>query len=253
MRSPSSASGLRSAFRLSLFLSACLGAGLDYIFYVRWHRTGQLAARARWTSRWARRMARCAGITIRSSGTFPTHGLLTCNHVSYMDIPVLASIHPQIFLSKSDVRDWPIIGWLTRCAGTLYIVRSDKSEVARVPQMFEPAVTQNLVVTLFPEGTSSDGRQVLPFYSSLLEPAVQNSWNVTPAWIEYEVEGGDACHDVAYWGNMTFLPHLINLCAQKQTLATVRFGTPIPPGLNRKELARELRSNVQTLGLLSDR
>ncbi len=165
-----------------------------------------------------------------------------------MDIAVLASIHPQIFLSKSEVRHWPLIGWLTLFAGTIYIDRSDKNEVTRVPLAFEPAIAQNLVVTLFPEGTSSDGTHVLPFYSSLLEPAVQNSWNVTPAWIEYTVEGGDARKDAAYWGSMTFLPHLIKLCGKKSTHATVHFGTPIPPGLNRKELARDLRNAVLSLG-----
>ncbi len=193
-------------------------------------------------------MARCAGISIRSTGAFPTHGLLTCNHVSYLDIPVLASVHPQVFLSKHDVRRWPIIGWLTRCAGTLFINRSDKREVARLPREFEATVTQQLVVTLFPEGTSSDGTRVLPFYSSLLEPAVQNRWDVTPAWIEYHVEGGDARHDAAYWGDMTFFPHLINLLGQRRTIATVKFGLPIPPGLNRKELSRELRNQIQNLG-----
>ena len=235
---------LRAGFRGGVFLGVCAVMGADYLLRTRWQKAKPYQARAQWTQRCAKAMLWSMGAKVRFEGTFPERGLLTCNHVSYLDIPVLVSIHPMIFVSKSEVRKWPIIGWLTQCAGTIYIVREEKREVTRVPKQFGPVLDEGLVVGIFPEGTSSDGTTVLPFRSALLEPAAQAGWEVTPGWISYEVEGGDSKVDAAYWGDMTFFPHLLKLFGKPQVRATVRFGQKLPPGLDRKAMAKELRDQI---------
>jgi 1-acyl-sn-glycerol-3-phosphate acyltransferase len=104
------------------------------------------------------------------------------------------------------------------------------------------------VVVVFPEGTSSDGQQVLPFFSSLLEPAVAGGGPVTPAFIRYELSDGSVADEVCYWGDMTFGPHFLNLLTKREIRAQVRYGDARPPGQNRKQLARELQQAVRHLG-----
>lgn len=173
---------------------------------------------------------------------------MVSNHLSYLDVPVYYSTQPQVFLSKAEVRNWPLIGWLTWCAGTLYIRRDRRTEVGKVREQFEEVLAQGFVITLFPEGTSSDGSSVLPFHSSLLEPAVGEDRVITPAWIKYEMSEGDPAQDVCYWGDMVFGPHFLKMLGKGRITATIVFGEPISgAGLNRKDLARILKEKVEML------
>jgi len=101
------------------------------------------------------------------------------------------------------------------------------------------------VVTLFPEGTSSNGRSVLPFRSSLLEPVFRNGHQVTPAALDYQLANGSVEEEVCYWGDMTLGPHLLNLLSKEGIQANVRFGRPgVRSFADRKELARNLHESV---------
>ena len=93
----------------------------------------------------------------------------------------------------------------------------------------------------------------MPFFSSLFEPAVTNAWPVTPSWIGYEVPGGDASEEVAYWKDMTFFPHLLHLFTLKEIRATVRPGVNAPAGLSRKQLAKQTREEICNLAKLEGR
>jgi 1-acyl-sn-glycerol-3-phosphate acyltransferase len=109
------------------------------------------------------------------------------------------------------------------------------------------ALDAGMLVILFPEGTSSDGRTVLPFKSALLEPAVQQIHPLSVAVIQYRLEAGDVGEDVCYWGDMTFLPHLLNLLGLPTLRASVRLA-PFQQSVNdRKELARNLHAEVLKL------
>ncbi len=88
---------------------------------------------------------------------------------------------------------------------------------------------------------------MLPFHSSLLQPAVTNRWPVSPAWIGYSLDGGSVADEVCYWRDMTLLPHFLNLLSKASIQATVAFGPPIQPGSNRKQLARLLHTHVSRL------
>ena len=240
---------IRVTGRLGWFLALVFGAGLAFVVRqvcAGW-RLGY-AERAAWLQRWSGRVLRGLRVQVTVRGTPPSSGLLVSNHLSYLDILVLASRLPAVFVAKSEVGRWPVIGWLTRCAGTLYIVREKRLDVRRVGIGLAEVVEGGVVGVVFPEGTSSDGHQVLPFRAPLLGMAVDRGWPVTPAWIGYTLDDGRVEDEICYWGDMTFAPHLLNLFSKASIRATIAFGAALPAGADRKRLALELRGRVGELG-----
>jgi 1-acyl-sn-glycerol-3-phosphate acyltransferase len=239
---------LRVLIRLFLFLGIVFGSLLDSLLRIGSpNRPGAYVARAAWLRRWASRTVRALDIQCHLSGPLPSSGLLICNHLSYLDIVVLAAHLPMVFVAKSELRGWPVLGWCVRCAGTLFVNRQRRSDVKRVLDEFEPVLRSKVVLALFPEGTSSDGRQILPFHSSLLAPIENQNWPVTPAWLSYRLTDGTIEQDVAYWGDMTFGPHFLKLISKREIHAFVAFGDPLPPHLDRKEIARLAFAQVNAL------
>ena len=108
-------------------------------------------------------------------------------------------------------------------------------------------MNQNALVVLFPEGTSTNGQTLLPFKSSLLEPATNPAWPLAIGWIHYEIDDGDASNEVCYWGDHTFFPHMLNLLSKRRVRATVRFGEFSRRNSDRKELAQQLRAEILAL------
>jgi 1-acyl-sn-glycerol-3-phosphate acyltransferase len=183
-----------------------------------------------------------ARVTVR--GQPPARGILVSNHLSYLDIMVYGSICPLVFVSKSEVRSWPVVGAFTRCAGTLYLRRQSKADVVRLGAEMVPVVNDGLVVALFLEGTSTAGDVVLPFRSSLLAPAEEHGWPVTPAWLHYSTNDDTVSREICYWGDMTFFPHILNVFSKEGFDAFVSFDTPLPGELGRKEMARQLHTRI---------
>jgi lyso-ornithine lipid O-acyltransferase len=239
----------RAAFRLVYFCATLAAVAVD--FGLRLGLTGRhrdLRARCDWTSRSARRLMRCVHLRAEYLGEPPAAGLLASNHLSYLDILVLAARQPAVFVSKADVRGWPVLGFLTRLAGTLFVRREKRADVSPLNEQMAARLRAGVVVVVFPEGTSSDGQQVLPFFSSLLEPAVAGGAPVTPVFIRYELADGSVADEVCYWRDMTFASHFLNLLTKRAVRAQVRYGTPRPAGKDRKQLARELQQAVCNLG-----
>jgi len=254
---PRSAPGpLRYPVRVAARLTTFLAVNLTGILHHRWHlaRRGlglQPAACARWLQTWSRHTLSRIGIPCRHEGTVPGHGLIVCNHLGYLDIPVLATTGPMVFVSKADVEAWPFLGTLARCGGTLFLKREQRSHVAQIADALRPIVDSGTVVTIFPEGTSSGGDAVLPFRSSLLEPAAANRWPVTPACVWYELDDGTVAEHVAYWRDMVFATHFLQLLARRQIRACVRYGQPVSGVGDRKELSRILHARVTELHRLA--
>lgn len=202
------------------------------------------AARSRWLQWCSRRTLRVFAVRVFATGTPPPAGLLVCNHLSYLDILVLISLTPAVFVSKAEVKRWPVFGWFAQLAGTLFVDRTRRSDVTRMNHLIEAALAEGNVVVLFPEGTSWNGSEVLPFKSPLLEPVVGTRHPVNVGFLRYELADGDAANEVCYWGDATFFPHLVNLITKERIRAEVRF-TPIPtPAADRKALARQLHEAV---------
>jgi len=207
----------------------------------------RLHARALWLHRWSRFACRVLGIRIRTHGSMPSSGLLVSNHLSYLDIVVLSSIRPCVFVAKRDVARWPLFGWLAHAAGTIFVDRERRFSSRKAVEVVRQAIGTGSVVVLFPEGTSSDGSTVLPFKSALLESAVQLRPTITAASIDYDVDDGSVSDEVCYWRDMTLVPHLFNLFFKREIRANYSFSPARIRAGDRKQLARELRDDIVSM------
>ena len=109
------------------------------------------------------------------------------------------------------MRRWPLFGWFAAIAGTVFVDRERRTHVGEVNREIEAALAAGALVVVFPEGTSSDGATVLPFRTSLLEPAARGGHEIAVGWLHYDLEDGDAATEVCYWGDHSFVAHLLNL------------------------------------------
>ena len=203
--------------------------------------------RVRMTGVWSTCLAWILSMRIEVEGTAPPRGvLLVSNHLSYIDIVLLSSRVRCSFVSKSDVADWPLIGHLARLVGTLFIDRNRRRDVVRVAGEIRARLARGRTVVVFPEGTSTNGVNVAPFRSSLLEPAIASALPVYYATIRYSVPAGEAAatDSVAWWGDMSFAPHLAHLMRMSGFTARVVFGAEPIEETDRKSLARRLHSAV---------
>jgi 1-acyl-sn-glycerol-3-phosphate acyltransferase len=172
--------------------------------------------------------------------------LVTSNHLSYLDILVLAAEAPAVFVSKIEIASWPIFGWFARAAGTVFVERERRTGTGPANERVTGLLRRGRLVILFPEATSSDGQTVLPFRSSLLQPAVTLGCFTTAACLSYSVADGHVGDEICYWGDMHFVSHLMNLLGKKAIHASVSF-EPAELGSNRKALARQLHRRVLAL------
>lgn len=173
--------------------------------------------------------------------------MLISNHLSYLDILVLSAITPAVFVSKREVKFWPVFGQFAQMAGTVFVDRERRTHVGEINSEIQNALNDGALVVLFPEGTSSNGETVLPFKSALLQSATNEKHSVTVSRISYALNDGDAREEVCYWGNHTFFPHMLNLMGKGTVGAAVRFAPFESTATDRKELAHQLRQAVLKL------
>jgi lyso-ornithine lipid O-acyltransferase len=243
------AKAFRFTGRAIWFAGELLLFGVAYLVVLLRHggKIPQLA-RSRWLQWCSRRTLRVFSVQFESRGPCPAAGLLVCNHLTYLDVLVLVGLTPAVFVSKSEVKNWPVFGWFARLSGTLFVDRRRRSDVTRMNTEIERTLAGGNVLVLFPEGTSWNSREILPFKSPLLEPIVGAKHPLSVGRITYTVADGSVEQDVCYWGDMTFLKHFLNLMTKRQIHARVTFA-PVPqPASDRKELARQLHAEVVRLG-----
>jgi len=208
-------------------------------------RTGNgLHTSARVTSWWHNRVADILGIRITVSGPRPeAPALLVSNHVSWLDIVVLGGLINTDFLSKYEVRKWPVIGWLAARSGTIFI-RRGSHEAAEVNEQIGGRLRHQGIFTLFPEGRTTEGREVRPFFSRLFAGAIDTHTDVIPVTLRYHIDGN---HDpiAPYTDNQSITQNLRGLITRDHTEVNVVFGQPIPfDGHTRKEMAALARDAI---------
>jgi len=208
-------------------------------------------ARYKWRNiilrNWSKAMARIIGVKITVQGTPPQAPFfLVANHLSYVDIIVLASQLDCVFVAKSEIRSWPLIGLLCRSMDMIFVDRERRNDIPRVIGLMEAAWQKHQGVILFPEGTSSKGDTILPFKPSLLEIAVRTATGVHFASITYQTppDEAPAYLSVCWWGDMTFAPHALDLLRLRQFSATVTFGEGVFFEDDRKILAQKLHRAI---------
>lgn len=190
--------------------------------------------------RWARGMARIVNMRMTVEGTPPEAPFfLVANHVSYVDIVFLLAHLDGVFVAKHELNRWPVVGYLTRLVGTIFVNRQSRRDSLRVIENIDARVADGDGVVVFPEGTSSDGGDVYPMKAALFEWAAQRGHPVRHAAIHYRTaDRAPAARDViCWWGTMSFLPHVLDLCRLDGFSATVRFGADPLVGNDRTALA----------------
>ncbi len=235
---------LRRCTRLSAFFSA---AWYGFWTHRKLPRNASRADCARWLQRTCVRGISAIHTHTSTTGTLPTHGLIVSNHLSYLDILVFSATLPCVFVSKAEVVRWPIFGRYARWAGTVFVHRHDRADAARANVSVADSLTSGVPLVLFPEGTTTDGHTVLRFHSTMLQPAIDASAQVTPCAIAYDVDDGDVSTEVCWWDDMPALGHFWNLLAKKAIRARIVFGEPMVASGDRKDLSRTLHEQVMQL------
>ncbi len=180
-------------------------------------------------------LCKLMGLQIRVVGEAPTSGamLYAANHTSWLDILVLGAVLDARFVSKGDVATWPLIGWVARLGGSVFVSRS-RGRTGDEARAMRERLAGGESLVLFPEGTSSDGARVLPFRSSFLSVADAAS-GVQPVSLVYDRLGGlPACRRdrplFAWYGDMDIASHFWRLARRPGARATILLHAPIAPG-----------------------
>jgi 1-acyl-sn-glycerol-3-phosphate acyltransferase len=187
------------------------------------------------------------GMRLHTAGAPPPPPfLLVSNHLSYVDILAFASIADCIFVAKSDLSSWPVVGSLCRVGDVVFVDRTLRRDVGRVNGLIDEAIRNGEGVMVFPEGTSTGGQTVLPFMSSLLDGAARDRIPVHTASILYRTTTPDmaASDSVCWWGDMTFTDHFFALLGMRTFDAWIRHGSASITRDDRKQLARDLHTQV---------
>jgi 1-acyl-sn-glycerol-3-phosphate acyltransferase len=214
---------------------------------ITWSQDALPTMRRQWLQHSSRRVLRILHAHTRASGNIPSSGLLVANHLSYLDILVLASITPCSFVSKHEVKSWPVFGWFATIAGTVFVNRERRTKTAQTTDEIAAVLDTGALLVIFPEGTSTGGDTLLPFKSSLLEPVARQPHPLNVCFLKYELDDGNVSEDVCYWRDMTLLPHMINLLSKRALRVSVKFQEVVKRSSDRKELARQLHAEVLKL------
>jgi len=243
---------LRGTRRLFILVFTAIQGCVQFVC-LRARRQLPIAERAHWLHTSCARALQRLGIETGAEGNFPSHGLLVANHLSYLDILVFSALSPCVFVSKKEVRSWPLFGWMASMGGTVFIDRARSTDTHRANSEMTQALSQGAVVVLFPEGTSSDGTTVLPFRPALFEAAIKSDADVSSASISYHLEDGSVSNDICYWGSMKFLPHLLRLLSKRKIRARVRFSAETMKFDDRKLAAQTTQEIVASLAGIGEK
>jgi len=173
-----------------------------------------------------------------------THYLMAANHISWIDIHVINAFKPHFFVAKSEVASWPIFGWMAKQLGTLFIERGKSNSIRNMVQTIAGQLSQK-AICIFPEGTSTDGKQVAPFKSNLFEAAITAEAPVYALAIQYfDVGTGHKTTAPAFIGDMGLLDSIWNLVCSPPICAQISISEKLPALKDRKALAELSQSLI---------
>ncbi len=205
------------------------------------------ALRERCIRNWSRKLLAICGVRLTVSGELSDMpALIVCNHVSWLDIFVVNSLRPCRFVAKSEIRDWPLIGWLCEKTGTIFISRGKLRDVRRIYQGLVASLHAGERVAFFPEGTTAAQGSLLPFHANLFEAAVEAEVPVQPVAVRYTGKTGRLHAAADFIGDMTFVQSLISVLRSGGMTAHLELLAPIEtqPDTHRRELADAARREI---------
>jgi 1-acyl-sn-glycerol-3-phosphate acyltransferase len=198
------------------------------------------------TGRWCGHMARALGVKIEGRGR--SHDgpvLIVANHISWIDILAINAVHPARFVSKADVKHWPVLGWLVGCGGTLFIERERKRDALRVVHQIATSLKQGDTIAMFPEGTTGDGSTLLPFHANLLQAAISTDATIQPIALRYVDDDSVPSQAVAWLGDATLAESLWKVvCARDLRVQVTQLEVMPSAGQDRRDLADQVRRRI---------
>lgn len=201
---------------------------------------------------WSRCLLKICGVRLAVSGQPVREGavLVVANHVSWLDIFVINAVRPTAFVAKSEIRRWPIVGWLVAGAGTLFLQRGHRHAVHAVGEAMKARFANRESVGLFPEGTTTEGYALLPFHGSLLEPARQAGVAIQPVALRF-LRHGRRDAFAAFVGEETLVGNLWRVLGARGLAIEVVYLPPLAlqradgSAPTRLEMAAEARALIQ--------
>lgn len=198
--------------------------------------------------RWSLGLLHALGVGLVSEGQFRPRGtLVVANHVSWLDIAAVHAVCPQArFVSKADVKRWPLLGWLIGAVDTLFIERERKRDAMRVVHQMAESLAAGDVVAVFPEGTTSDGRALLPFHANLLQAAIAAEAPIQPVALRYTEPGLDHSPAVSWLGATTLVHSVWTIaCARGVQVRVTALASRGSAHADRRALAQTLRDDIE--------
>jgi 1-acyl-sn-glycerol-3-phosphate acyltransferase len=214
---------------------------------------GRLAAGARWSHRWSRRVLQLMGVSVRVEGELPPAGcLIAPNHFTWLDVIVLMAAAPMFFVSHAGVANWPVVGFFTRGIGTVFIRNTQGSRsLLAAAEAVRRRLSAGISVVIFLEGGTRGGLSILPFKPSLVQTAIDAAARIVPAAIHWRVErpGMSVEDDIGYFRDEhKFAVQAWRLLGLGHARSELKFGEPIDAtGRERKELAGAVEAEVRRL------
>jgi 1-acyl-sn-glycerol-3-phosphate acyltransferase len=196
---------------------------------------------------WSLRMLRLCGMRLvvhNDAARLDSGALVVANHVSWIDIYVINAWRPTPFVSKAEVRHWPLVGWLAQQLGTVFIQREKRSDAKRIMHELAARLSAGELMCVFPEGTTSDGVALLPFHANLFQAAVSADRPVQPVCLMYEDAHGRQSSAPAYIGDMSLAQSLDALLRGGPLTAHVHVGAALAAGGERRALAAQAEAAV---------
>ena len=200
---------------------------------------------------WTRQMLSILNVELVVHGSPAESGplLQLANHISWLDILVMNAAHPTRFVSKADAKHWPLLGTLVTAAGTLYIERENRRDAMRVVHRMTDRLREGDILSVFPEGTTSDGRSLLPFHANLLQAAISANVPVLPVALRFvDSRTGNPHEAPVYVGDTTLIGSIWTTLRASHLRAVVHYGEPQTfQGRDRRAWAEDVRAEVQRL------
>jgi 1-acyl-sn-glycerol-3-phosphate acyltransferase len=206
------------------------------------------AARVERVQWWSLKTLRLMGVELQALGEpHPGAKLLTANHVSWLDVMVIHAVCPQArFVSKSDVKRWPVLGALVAGVGTLFIERERKRDALRVVHQMAQALRDGDTLAIFPEGTTSEGHSLLPFHANLLQAAITAGTPVQPVALRFSDAAGPVSRAVQYVGDTSLVQSLWWVACGEQVRVRVQFLSAQPVhAADRRSAAQTLAASIE--------
>lgn len=204
------------------------------------------AQRLRLRQRWSHKILTLLAVKVEIPEIDAPPGcLIVANHISWLDIFAINAVRPSAFISKSEVRQWPFIGWLSARNDTIFLIRGSRGHARSINSDIDARLNQGKDVAIFPEGMTSDGQQVLNFHAALLQPAIETGRPILPLALRYLDASGNPSLAPAYVGETSLLQCFSAILSSRSLVARVLPSPVIEShGRSRRELANAAHTAI---------